>query len=164
MHIQLVIFVTNPRSPHQPLVSLTTISTPHSSGCYKWGWDGWKCAVRRGCSQGPAHRWTVVSSWGEIFFFSWAFPAGYSPAGGLVGFGTFSCATALDHPTAPGQRGGWGMPATSRTTGPHELVCRHSTAFMGEKMLPVRFPACQLVPGESKGLFLGNIDIKAEKN
>lgn len=27
----------------------------------------------------------------------------------------------------------------------------------------MKFPACQLVPGKSKGLFLGNIDIKAEK-
>lgn len=79
---------------------------------------------------------------------------------GLVGLGTFSWAI----PTAPGQREGGGMPAASRTTGPHELVCRHSTAFTREKKLPVRFPACQLVLGKSKGLFLGNIDIKAEKN
>lgn len=34
---------------------------------------------------------------------------------------------------------------------------------MGEKKPPVKFPACLLVQGKSKGLFLGNIDIKAEK-
>lgn len=122
--------------------------------------------MRPGCSQGPPRRWTMASGSGGEFFsglpqmeacWAWAPSPVPSPL----------CAAALlppwTIPATPGQQGGWWLPVVSGTTGPHELVCSHSTAFPGEKKLPAKFPACQLVQGMSKELFLGNIDIKAEK-
>lgn len=133
----------------QNLISLNP-AQPHT----RWGvlsWAGTPGAVPRpGCS------------WADLFcgLVHCCNLACDSLGGGL---GCWEqCPMPKECPRCFVQEGSGGLPAAPSTTGPHKLVCSHSTAFQ-EKMPPVRFPARQLVQHKSKGLFLGNIAIRAEK-
>lgn len=158
MHIQFVIFIANPRSPQQQLWCINNQLNPTAIGGLGAGM-GWLEMARDRLAGGlrpPAA--------GEIFFLM-GFPSWWawapSPLPG-VPLPCFPPGPSQLHQGSEQQRG-WGLPAPPRTTGPHKLVCSHSTSFTGEKKPSGKFPACRLVPGKSKGLFLGNIDIKAGK-
>lgn len=165
MHIQFVIFIANPHSPQQQLWCITNQLNPTAIGVLGTGTG--RLEMARDWLAGGLRPPAV----GEIFFFWapqletarlrawWAWAP--SPLPG-VPLPYFPPGPSQMHQGSE-QRRGWGLPAPPRTTGPHELVCSHCTAFTGEKKPSGKFPACRLVLGKSKGLFLGNIDIKAGK-
>lgn len=81
-------------------------------------------------------RWTMASGSRGDNVFKTLVAVG-SPVGGLVGLETFSA--ALGHPRytrALSSDGAAGLQAPSRTSGPHELVCSHSSFSQGRKSHP----------------------------
>lgn len=97
---------------------------------------------------------------GELFFLdcpSWSQPSERLGGLGHLLFPVFCCPVSLwGHPRALSSEG-MGVPA------PHELICSLSTASTREKKALVEFPARQSALGKGEWLFLGNTDIKAEK-